>query len=79
MYRIDYCLQGAIDVWRHVVVMVMRDSFLLEKVPNYGESDTLRNLRSQLALAQPRQSKDKQQEGGRKSKFDLPEPEEEKV
>lgn len=77
-------MQGAIDVWRHVVVMVMRDSFVLEKVPNYGESNTLINLRSQLALAQPSQSKDRQQKvdnkkGGRKSKFDLPEPEEEKV
>ncbi|KAK3852544.1 hypothetical protein Pcinc_040879 [Petrolisthes cinctipes] len=74
---------AAIDVWCHVVVMVMRDSFLLDKVPNYGESDTLKSLRTQFALTQLRQSKDRKQEvnrrkEGKKNKFDLPEPEEEK-
>ncbi|KAK4291087.1 hypothetical protein Pmani_036068 [Petrolisthes manimaculis] len=74
---------AAIDVWCHVVVMVMRDSFLLDKVPNYGESDTLKSLRTQLALTQPRQSQERKQEVNsgkeeKKSKFDLPEPEEEK-
>lgn len=56
----------------------MRDSFLEEQTSSFGDNKTIIELKSRL-FGDEESSKKRKAEGKKKSKFDLPEPDEEVI